>query len=403
MRRFLRGGFAVLGVFVLFASTAACPAGDPVVPVGGKTQAWQPGLTTLLGDLTVKLSQPVLVARRKGFLWFPTIVRLSEGKLLVAMSSYADIHNDNSTAYYSWSSDGGLSWTDPVLNLYCEAPLTLANGDVLLLPYYMKSRGPLVMGAKCLVSPKGKQELIVQKREISVSGWSRPDHSFDEKLKLSGFVFNGQSATGRDGTYLATLYGTYQGGKKYELVLAESHDGFDWKLRSTIAGENAPVPGDEGPCESALCRLQDGRLMSVFRTAGNRNFGQTYSADDGLHWDTPRQMNHEFSVQPSLQTLPNGTVFLSGGRPGLYLWYNADKQGKQWDAIDLRANHNAFQPREPIANPRANSSNYTEIVVVDETHLLYVYDRIPHAWHAIPEKSTETNSVWVVQVTLHKK
>ncbi len=31
-----------------------------------------------------------------------------------------------------------------------------------------------------------------------------------------------------------------------------------------------------------------------------------------------------------------------------------------------------------------------------------MYDRIPNSWDAIPAKSTETSSIWVVRVTLRK-
>jgi hypothetical protein len=34
--------------------------------------------------------------------------------------------------------------------------------------------------------------------------------------------------------------------------------------------------------------------------------------------------------------------------------------------------------------------------------VLYIYDRIPKGWHAIPKDSLETNSVWVVRITLAK-
>jgi hypothetical protein len=106
-----------------------------------------------------------------------------------------------------------------------------------------------------------------------------------------------------------------------------------------------------------------------------------------------------FSVQPSLAVLPDGTVCLSGGRPGLFLWLNRDGTGKGWDRIDMREHHNANRPREPILKAD-DTSSYTEVVAVGERHLLYVYDRIPFGWRGVPEGARETNSVWVVRVTL---
>ena len=43
-----------------------------------------------------------------------------------------------------------------------------------------------------------------------------------------------------------------------------------------------------------------------------------------------------------------------------------------------------------------------EVIVLDDTHLLYIYDRIPNGWKAIAADSPETNSVWVVRVTLER-
>ena len=56
---------------------------------------WQAGNTVEMPGLKVTLSKPVLVARSKGYLWFPTVARLSNGELAAMMSDYADEHGDN--------------------------------------------------------------------------------------------------------------------------------------------------------------------------------------------------------------------------------------------------------------------------------------------------------------------
>ncbi|NLY00217.1 MAG: hypothetical protein GXY83_29315, partial [Rhodopirellula sp.] len=106
-------------------------------------------------------------------------------------------------------------------------------------------------------------------------------------------------------------------------------------------------------------------------------------------------------VQPSLAALPDGFVALSGGRPGLFLWLNADGTAATWQRVDLLANHNTHRPDEPISGP-GNTSSYTEVVALDDVHLLCIYDRIPNGWKAIAADSPETNSVWVVRVTLER-
>ena len=85
-----------------------------------------------LKGVTVTLSDPVLVARSKGYLWFPTLVRTHGGDLLAEMSNQKDTHHRDWTSLVSWSGDGGLTWTDPEPALYGENPLQLDNGDQLL-------------------------------------------------------------------------------------------------------------------------------------------------------------------------------------------------------------------------------------------------------------------------------
>lgn len=357
---------------------------------------WKGVKTATLQGLRVTLSSPVLVARDKGYLWFPTLSRLSDGRLLALMSNYADIHTSSSTCLAAWSADGGQTWTKPSPGLYGDAQLTLPSGDLLLLPYYMYPQSAGRMGAPYQICRKGAAELTTVKDGLSVSAWPRPDRSFAPELGLSGFVFNGQTVELKDGGYLATLYGYFKDTKRYSLAAAQSDDGVQWKIRSVVSDENCPLTGGEGPCEAALCRLADGRLLCVYRLASNVPFGQSFSSDEGRTWTEPASMPGVYSVQPSLAVLQNGLLALSGGRPGIFVWFNADGKAKEWQAIDLLAHHNACHPQEPISTKVTQTSSYTEVVALDPTHALCIYDRVPNGWNAIPSESQDTNSVWVV-------
>jgi hypothetical protein len=362
---------------------------------------WPTAKTVELKGLQVQLSAPVVVARSQGYLWFPTLIRLANGDLLAVMSNYADEHTKTSTSLVTWSRDGGRTWGPTREALYGDSSLRLPSGDQLLLPYYLKPRDGGGMGAPYQSCPKGKQELRVVPDGVSVTGWPRPDQSFAPKLGLSGFVFNGQTVELKGGGYLATLYGNFKGTKRYSLVAAESADGVHWKIRATIADENCKLKGAEGPCEAAVCRLKDGRLMCVFRLASAVPYGQTWSSDEGKTWTEPVAMANAFSVQPSLAVLKDGTIVLSGGRPSIYLWFNADGTGKDWQRVDLQPLHNACHPKEPIQDP-GQTSAYTEVVAVGDHELLCIYDRIPHGWQPIPKQSRETNSNWVVHVRVQR-
>lgn len=371
------------------------------LPADAIADNWQPGSVVEVPGLRVTLSKPVLVGRSKEYLWFPTVVRLSSGDLMAMMSDHADIHVSlsESTAMATCSSDGGLTWGPLAKALYGDGTLALPNGDQLFMPYYLRPAGSGAMQSPYQLCPKGQRALKVVSPGITIEGWPRPDKSFDPKLGLSGFVCNGQIVVLKDKSYLATLYGHFRDTSRYSLVASESPDGVRWKIRSVIADEKCALPGGEGPCESALARLKDGRLLCVFRLDSGKPYGHTFSNDEGRTWTTPALLTGCFSVQPSLAVLPDGMVALSGGRPGLFLWLNADGRAATWHKIDVLANHNAHRPDEAIKGP-GNTSSYTEVIPLDASHLLYIYDRIPSGWNAVPRESPETNSVWVVRVAL---
>ncbi len=135
------------------------------------------------------------------------------------------------------------------------------------MPYYLRPVGGGFMGAGCQLCPKGARTLKVVEPGVTIDGWPRPDKSFSPALGLSGFVCNGQVVANRDRGYLATLYGCFRDTSRYSLAASESAVGVRWRIRSVIADEKCELPGREGPCESALVRLKDGRRMAQDRRA----------------------------------------------------------------------------------------------------------------------------------------
>jgi hypothetical protein len=395
----MRRHLVFLGLLVMIAPAGTAAAADQPGP---SESGWRTGNIVEVPGLRVTISKPVLVGRSKGYLWFPTVVRLSSGDLLAMMSDYADTQVAEATSEVAWSSDGGLTWSARSKALGGDGSLTLPNGDQLLMPYYLRPAGGDVMGAACQVCRKGERLLRVVKPGVTIEGWPRPDKSLAPQLGLSGFVCNGQVVSLKDGRYLATLYGYFRDTSRYSLVASESSDGLHWRIRSVIADEKCALPGREGPCESALCRLKDGRLLCVFRLDSGAPYGHCFSGDEGRTWSQPTVMKGVFSVEPSLAVMPEGLVALSGGRPGLFLWLNPDGAAAAWHKLDVLANHNAHRPDEPIRHA-GNTSSYTEVVRLDPSHLLYIYDRIPFGGSAIPADSRETNAVWVVRVTVEGK
>lgn len=405
-------GTAAVVSEVLPSSVQAAESDAPARPA-----TWVDGEPLQLKGLKVTASEPVLVKRSRWYCWFPALIRQPNGTLWAVMSAYADIHVSDSFCYLSRSKDQGLTWDEPrVIGDAGQSHLLLDDGSAVIIPYYLRPRPGNTIGAPCnVLSPGG--ELSMRPSGLTVAGWPRPPKSLGKDLATVGFVFNGQVVRGAKGEYLTTLYGHFEGDTRYTLVLAESNDGFAWRIRSTIAGADCPLNGEEGPCESAICKLADGRLMCVFRLASFVPYGQIISEDDGKTWGKPVAIQAH-SVEPSLAVMPSGAVALSGGRPGIFVWLNVDGKGTDWQPVDIVARHNASRPNDTI-NPDSSkawtsrdnlirqklggfSSCYTELIRLDDQHLLLIYDRLGLGWHAIPDNSTETNSVWVMRLKIEK-
>lgn len=402
----MRCVFHLVVVFPVLASLGTASTGDPRA---NPKPSWEEGAVVQCDGLKVTLSRPRLVARSQGFLWFPTLHHFGNQHLVAVMSNYADEAREISTALVARSEDGGLTWSVPEERAYSECAVTLTSGDTVLLPYYLRFQsGDLLTGSYQLMR-RGEKKWQPARAGVEVAGWPRKVGLLDAELggakpewKLGGFVFNGQAVSMKDGkTHLATLYGRFAGTRRYSLVVAESADALKWKVRSVIADETCKLKGAEGPCESALVRLKDDRLLCVYRLHSGVPYGHGFSADDGKTWSEPKAMDGPRSVQPSLALSADGVLALSGGRPGLTLWLNQKGDARQWGSIDLAAHHNAHVKDEPItkadASPQSNTSSYTEVRWLDARHFLVIYDRLANGWKAIPADSREANSIWVVR------
>lgn len=375
------------------------------------TTHWRLGTTVAVGTEKIELSQPVNVLRSKGYAWFPTLHRRANGELLAIATDYPDTYRQPTTALACWSADGGLTWSAPQKTLYGDIFVPQPSGETIWLPYYLYHRGSDV-GNVVQILEKNSRVIRQQATGLSVTGWPKPDQRNPKIPDLCGFVFNGDAVPLKDGGFLATLYGNFEGAKRSSLLVARSSEGLRWKIVASVAEDRSELQGEDGPSEASLCRLKDGRLLCVFRTASYVKFGQSFSADEGATWTKPRRMEGPFSVQPSLAVLEGGMVALSAGRPGLFLWLNRKGDAEQWSQIDLRANHNASQPgdyihesaeiteKTPFHHARHETSSYTQTVTLDARHFLVVYDRGPQGGEKVEKISPETNSLWVVRVTV---
>jgi len=129
-----------------------------------------------------------------------------------------------------------------------------------------------------------------------------------------------------DGALLATIYGRQEGHKKYTAAVLRSEDGGKrWDFLSVIA--QSEEVGNEGFCEAALVRLDNGDLFCAMRVGGPLH--TTRSTDGGQTWSAP-EVVADHGVDPALVLMSNGVLVLSYGRPNVDLLFSSDGTGREW-------------------------------------------------------------------------
>src|SRR5207248_883623 len=162
------------------------------------------------------------------------------------------------------------------------------------------------------------------------ANWNYANASFSSGTVSYASVYNNFNDMVQSGSLLLTTgYAQRPGFAVSELVLfSSSNYGANWTRRSTIASytsDPAIAMGPEGPSEGSVVRLDNGKLLSVFRS------GQTFpttdinatsppimwalSPDDGLSWTTPKTLGVAGTF-PLLHKMPDGSAALTYGRYG---------------------------------------------------------------------------------------
>lgn len=359
----------------------------------------------------ITLSTPALVRRSRRYCWLPQLHRVQKtGHLVLTMGAHADMHVPAQVKYAMVSRDTGLTWDEPrVVVGGGSASLSAPGGELVLLPMCLRPFDDGTIGAPVtLIGYRGDTPILHYRPDgVVVSGLPRLPQ-VNRQLDVADFHFNGQVVPLPGWGHLATMYGVFDGDERSSLIAVDSRDRSRWMFRSIIASADGDLPGMDGPCESAMCRLPDGRIMCVFRVQSNDKaelpLAQTFSSDDGNTWTRPVQLNGPGSVEPSLAVLGSGVVALSSGRPGVGLWINTDGTYEKWQKIDIADHHNACHPTDPITKRSLvtagwagiQTTGYTEVVAIDDHTLLMVYDRLARGWDVISDGRDESNSVWAV-------
>ena len=380
-----------------------------------------------LEGLRVTIEDPIQVAEGVDRCWFPQIVQFPTGELLASVSLVADERGVPLHAQGLYiSADKGQTWEHryTVSEAMMSGKVPRPNGDILIVPGRVYPDPPgqwRTFSGSYIIYRDGGRQILVESRGMRVEGLPQDMAPQPEGHLLPGEREYGTHSFGGvgveiDGRLLMTMYLSFRGERAHTAVFSSEDEGRTWRYLSTVAPPDA-VPGSpSGPCEARIVLLETGELMCVMRV-GWEGTGwplvRAYSSDGGRTWSAPDRVP-AFSVEPSIKRASNGTLLISSGRPGLYLWLSTDARGEDWQRIDLIAHHNDWAPgpeyvirtherldRDTLLNQEQTTS-YTEMVEVEPNRLLMVYDRTPFGWNPVPPDSEERSRVFVLPINVER-
>jgi hypothetical protein len=384
-----------------------CAAATAAVLVG-RRRAW--GGTEVAVPGSISLKPPRVVAEMsKGNCWFPDLLKFSTGELMLnhSLNSDSNENQHNSQAYYL-STDGGKSFDfaydfNGFHNGGGEPRVSLPDGRIVGTSTYLRpdpAGQSTRFAAHRFTFDKGGRRYHVEPWAAKVEGLpqdvqlDKPGTSRTWWGRINWFSDILPLAKDR---WLATLSLRYAGDNRERTVALECADeGYTWRYVSQIAGPDDVADATEGFDEPCMVQLKDGDVMCVSRVGAGfkQKLARAYSADGGKTWSTVDRLE-AWSVAPQILRLHNGTLVLSTGRPGIFLWFSQDGRGKDWRRYDLLEHHNITTPPplhiahgERLKNyePGAvQTTAYTAMVEVSPNRVMMVYDRSPAGWHSIPK------------------
>lgn len=360
----------------------------------------------------------------------PFLAKFPDGDLIATYTLDPDTQqNAQFASAFQISHDGGRTWGTRYTTLMQHIPMIFIpapNNSLMALPSELMGTGSDPdhnFTGPLLTFEQGGKRVVMEENAFHVVDWPaavdaipnpQPKTNWHRVIDFTGSYLR----VGNE--LLATVYWHAHGGKFLQLSLASSKDGgHTWRHHADVAtAENALPPQSEwkrraeGPDESSMIRLADGRLMIVFRVGEMTpwHLRRAYSSDNGRTWTKADELP-AWSVEPELQRLANGTIALSTGRPGLHLWLTTDPKAAadSWQDVDIAPLHNAM-----VADPNAhlnplhadkpeggwNTTSYTGLVQVAPNKLLLLYDRDPEGAPKGPEDVTR---LYVMPIEVLKK
>lgn len=374
-----------------------------------------------LNGLQLKVATPRVVAETTaGHCWYPDIQKFSTGELMLNYSVNDDSNTNTSNAQAVLiSTDNGRSFdfgydVNGFHNSGGEPRISLPDGRIVGTSTFLKPDPPgqsLRFAAHRWCYDNGGRRYSVEPWGAIVEGLPRnvSPHALASRTWWNRINWFSDIIASDDGRWLSTLSLNFEGDRLETTVALESGDeGRTWRYLSTIADAEAVPDAEEGFDEPCLVQLEDGDLMCISRVGSSitQKLARTYSSDGGRTWTSLDRLPAH-SVAPQILKLSNGTLALSTGRPGIYLWFSTDPRGAEWQEFDVQTYHNSVVDApnriEEAGHTRyAPTTAYTAMVEIEPNRFFLVYDRSPYGWAAVPADSGASSQIYLLEIDVER-
>jgi hypothetical protein len=299
----------------LAAAVAAVVAGAILMPAGAAASPATPD------------DPDVIVAGPDGDqkAWFPDITRLDDGRLVTVFYQATRHSRDDGRYMWTESTDGGRTWSRPRVVIDTpqddrDAQITQLSDGTIVINWFRTdwtnegTTGAVILGAFVTRSTDGGRSwsdpVLVESRMSCGCG---PVHG---AYPLGWAATTGKIVELDDGDLLLPLYGTMSDSTVGRASVARSTDGGrTWPVENEAL---IPVPGGVSLSEMALAATRGG-VTALLRTAGGGGVSRrTDSSDGGRTWSTPVATPMKGQAHHIL-SLPGGKLLATyGDRSGQF-------------------------------------------------------------------------------------
>lgn len=361
----------------------------------------------LFAELKVEVLETVKVHESRRYGYFPSVQMLSTGELICDFSLDGDVNSIETNFWgYVISGDKGKTWgmRNTAGAFYREAAYTrdpaLPDGSMLVVAGYLLPKANddyrTLVAASLRLSEGGLTALF--RRDVTLRLPRPAQRVTMEETSLTNFQslgvgkikeaamfsFSGTIVPARDGGWLTTMYGKWDGDKYYRTIVVKSDRAAqEWNYVTSIGADEAAAAAmkregetaTEGFGEPRMIRLADGRLFAVMRRGSNNMLYKSWSKDDGKTWSEPASIGFR-GVEPAVMQMKDGTLAVCTGRPDAIAVRFSVNGGETWtNTTGLTKGFEHKNPSKPHATQK--STCYTGMVEVEPGRLLIVYDHLP--------------------------